>query len=1017
MDAAVPTCCDRISKGGADNMCTYVHMKINLSFLLCALFLTVFQTALAADLDYKFYPLGSDLPSLSVSAFAQDPRGYVWIGTSHSGVIKYVPGSWKAFISVPFDESSLASSQVQCMYMDGECLWVGTHAGLSAIDTVSGSVHNFTLTDSVVCSIFKDSHGRLWVGTLNGLFLFFDKDGSFVRYAPDNQKHYLENETVRSIYEDVSGTLYACTYGGVFYYNEHSDAFYRPDFAVKENPIFDGKVYAAFEDENGFFWTAVWDKGLIKTDPATKDFTVYSLPDNRIYTVNHTFEKGVVLAGTFGGGLYRFDTKTKKTVSYTTKSFASHRLSHDTVLALFEDVVGLLWVGTQGGGINMYDRRRLQFLNSSESNKALPGKSIRCLEQDGDFLWIGLQNDGLILYDTFNCSRSFFNKKNGRLIGNTVNSIHIGADGTCYAGTDEGLAVYNAAKERFEPVKQFAEAFPDVLVYSLGTDLSGNVWVGTYGKGLMCCNLQTGEIRHFLYSEFEDCYLSDNIIYDIKCDAQNRVWIATNRGLNLFNRQTGEFKKYLYDPKNTKGIPGNGILNLFVHDDGRLWIGTKGNGFSIFNPETGIFENYGFENGLNLNTVFGFEQMSNGDFFVAANSGLYIFSADLKTFSIYHVSNDVFTERFNGHPLRFNKTVVYFPTTQGLVYFDEDMYSKFRSEVFVKPKMAITDFSLNGLSPDGGFSAESSQRLQLKNNIPVVEAFRATFNAQYALLDYSPLARPNYAYKLEGFDSDWVPAGNRNFVQYTNLRPGTYRFTVKAVKTGDDKTSESAETVFVIKQLLFLRWYFLLLYLVITAAFVFMVLKLRTLAHTRKRLDELEHIQRTLQKENKKLESLTYKDSLTGVYNRHGLTAYLKKIWPLLVKDKDSLAVLMVDIDYFKTYNDTHGHLAGDKILKIIASTLKDVTKKEGNVFRYGGDEFVVLLARHECGSANFFAERIRENVENKTSELFDGSLTVSIGVFVWRVTNCNSYEDFIAKADTALYCAKQNGRNRVCCL
>ncbi|WP_455160354.1 diguanylate cyclase, partial [Treponema lecithinolyticum] len=287
----------------------------------------------------------------------------------------------------------------------------------------------------------------------------------------------------------------------------------------------------------------------------------------------------------------------------------------------------------------------------------------------------------------------------------------------------------------------------------------------------------------------------------------------------------------------------------------------------------------------------------------------------------------------------------------------------------------------------------------------------------YALLDYSPLARPNYAYKLEGFDSDWVPAGNRNFVQYTNLRPGTYRFTVKAVKTGDAKTSESAETVFVIKQLLFLRWYFLLLYLVITAAFVFMVLKLRTLAHTRKRLDELEHIQRTLQKENKKLESLTYKDSLTGVYNRHGLTAYLKKIWPLLVKDKDSLAVLMVDIDYFKTYNDTHGHLAGDKILKIIASTLKDVTKKEGNVFRYGGDEFVVLLARHECGSANFFAERIRENVENKTSELFDGSLTVSIGVFVWTVTNCNSYEDFIAKADTALYCAKQNGRNRVCCL
>lgn len=454
-----------------------------------------------------------------------------------------------------------------------------------------------------------------------------------------------------------------------------------------------------------------------------------------------------------------------------------------------------------------------------------------------------------------------------------------------------------------------------------------------------------------------------------------------------------------------------------MHDDGRLWIGTKGNGFSIFNPETGIFENYGFENGLNLNTVFGFEQMNNGDFFVAANSGLYIFSADLKTFSIYHVSNDVFTERFNGHPLRFNKTVVYFPTTQGLVYFDEDMYSKFRSEVFVKPKMAITDFSLNGLSPAGGFSAESSQRLQLKNNIPVVEAFRTTFNAQYALLDYSPLARPNYAYKLEGFDSDWVPAGNRNFVQYTNLRPGTYRFTVKAVKTGDDKTSESAETVFVIKQLLLLRWYFLLLYLVITAAFVFMVLKLRTLAHTRKRLDELEHIQRTLQKENKKLESLTYKDSLTGVYNRHGLTAYLKKIWPLLVKDKDSLAVLMVDIDYFKTYNDTHGHLAGDKILKIIASTLKDVTKKEGNVFRYGGDEFVVLLARHECGSANFFAERIRENVENKTSELFDGSLTVSIGVFVWTVTNCNSYEDFIAKADTALYCAKQNGRNRVCCL
>jgi diguanylate cyclase (GGDEF)-like protein len=158
-------------------------------------------------------------------------------------------------------------------------------------------------------------------------------------------------------------------------------------------------------------------------------------------------------------------------------------------------------------------------------------------------------------------------------------------------------------------------------------------------------------------------------------------------------------------------------------------------------------------------------------------------------------------------------------------------------------------------------------------------------------------------------------------------------------------------------------------------------------------------------------------DSLTGLYNRRFLHQRLEEEMSRSRRHGSPLACVMLDIDHFKSINDAHGHAAGDDVLRVIATILRDHIRKSDIAVRFGGEEFVLVLFSNNVEGARNVAERIRADVEAHNFAQDGAALrvTISIGISSFPDDNVPSADELMRRADAALYQAKEAGRNMVC--
>lgn len=160
------------------------------------------------------------------------------------------------------------------------------------------------------------------------------------------------------------------------------------------------------------------------------------------------------------------------------------------------------------------------------------------------------------------------------------------------------------------------------------------------------------------------------------------------------------------------------------------------------------------------------------------------------------------------------------------------------------------------------------------------------------------------------------------------------------------------------------------------------------------------------------LEMLSFTDGLTSLYNRRHLDRVLETEWAKSIRYSEDLSILLFDVDHFKRFNDEHGHEMGDRVLKIISNTIRNTIRTIDIPCRYGGEEFLIILPHVDADGATRTAERLRKNIEK---QVIDGlRVTVSIGVASLLELATSNFEEFMEKADTALYEAKRSGRNCV---
>ena len=292
---------------------------------------------------------------------------------------------------------------------------------------------------------------------------------------------------------------------------------------------------------------------------------------------------------------------------------------------------------------------------------------------------------------------------------------------------------------------------------------------------------------------------------------------------------------------------------------------------------------------------------------------------------------------------------------------------------------------------------------------------------EYALLTPRRADAVRYRTRLEGYDAEfsaWV-AGTQK--AYTNLPARHYVFRVEA-RDAAGQRSGPVELAFAVEPSPWLRPWAVVLQALGFVGLATLLVRARERA-LRRRAEELEALvaerTRQLQEANTQLSELSVTDPLTGLANRRALEAHAEGEWRRIARAGGSLAFVMVDVDHFKAYNDSLGHMEGDACLRLVATALRRLAQRPGDlVARYGGEEFACLFVGLEREQTPAHAERLRATIEElgltHPASSVATVVTISLGVAWARPAPSADWRASLAAADAALYRAKQGGRNRV---
>ncbi len=768
-------------RGGSDS-------KIFTLLLASFLFLSPILSGDEHNVRFEHILKENGLSNLSVSSIVQDERGFLWFGTQ-SGLNRYDGYEFKVYKKKPFDDNTLSHDLIQTLYMDKDAvLWVGTYNGLNRLNTLTGEITRYlhdpedprTLSDGVVVSIYRDSHNTLWVGTLEGLNRLEEETGDFTRFLhdPDNNES-ISNNTIRSIYEDPAGRLWLGTYGGLNRYDRGKDRFY----SYRIDSGADGGLSSDFimdigQTEPGRLHIATWGGGgLFEFDIDRKEFSPRPLPDERSYVI-HTQRGENLLVGSWGGGLSEVDPETGDLRAHYTSEQNDFSISHNIVYSLYRDDSGILWAGTNGGGINKMFEPENEFTyfgsNPEDSGSLSEGKVNALLVDSSGTLWVGVYNGGVNRYDAEKDRMVHYRadpEDPHSLSNDIVTDIFEDSSGRLWVCSNDGLNLYKPEEDHFEVFMKGDPPFEfeDNIVYKFVEDVDGSIWIGTYSEGLSRYDPEKGEVSYYRYSAQDPYSLSDNLVYDITIDSTGTLWVGTNSGLNRYDRKRDRFDRFYHDENDRSSLTSNTVHQLYEDSKGDIWIGTVSGGVLRFNREQEDFTFYMEEQGLPGNTVTGILEDYRGRLWVSTTDSLSIFDPREENFLIVDEDNGIWVEEFTRGHTRDADGRVYFGTTEGVYRI---VPSDFKKNTHVPP-VYLTSIRIFDKEMDVGKPLSEIDSIRIGHEDKYI-------SFEFTALDYVSPDKNRYAYRLEGFDKEWIYSGNRRYAGYTNLPPGSYTFRVRA---------------------------------------------------------------------------------------------------------------------------------------------------------------------------------------------------------------------------------------------
>ncbi|WP_181898326.1 ligand-binding sensor domain-containing protein [Alteromonas aestuariivivens] len=994
----------------------------------------------------------------SVLASFQDSDGYMWFGTQE-GLNRFDGYHFTVYSYNDMRPDTLSSDWVYDINetQDG-LLLIATRGGLNVFDKASQLFSNFrhdpndtaSLSNDNVRAIHKDQQGRIWLGTDAGLNKFNPASGQIQRIAMLGSLGEKANK-IHAITEDIAGGLWIGSDGGVYRYDPVSNSLsVSPDEFARISGLQAGRTRSLMVDANQQLWVGTFGSGVavINLSVATEPASEFSQPEDLagliVVDIFESRDKKVWLAT--DAGLFNWSPVSQQFEAIRHDPKDSYSLSGNKIASVMQDRGGVFWVGTYSG-LNKWNIATANFAHYHVGDRVGEGLSHNHIntfwDAGEDQVWVGTYEGGLNLLDTktgnakvylsdmANPEQSLQSDKVMALFSRNDNELWIGY-------RDKGLTRLNRQTGEFRHYR-----FSDSDPYSLGANgvtafehaEGDNFWVATFNGGLNMYDARNDRFIRYQNDPNDPQSLSSNKVLSVTRDSRGLLWVGTwDGGLNVFNPATETSFRLNHDPDVPNSLGSNVVWSVLEDSKGNMWVGTQGGGLNLLSASNRANHRYEFERfnrhyGLPSNVVYGVLEDQDGMLWMSTNRGMTKFDPSERSLLNYDSSHGLQGNEFNAgayHKSREGR--FYFGGTNGVTaYYPKDISPN--SHV---PPVVLTKFQrLNEI--------ESLDALQRRQGRVEVSHKDYLIAFEFAGLDYASPSNNRYAYKLQGFDKDWIEARDIRKATYTNLPAGNYVFKVKASNNDGVWNHQGADVALTVLPAPWYSWWAYTIYSLLILGMIFWLYrsyqsKLTKEANYRHEL-ELEVAKRTseLSEANKRLLNASVTDQLTGLHNRRYLNNIIeqqtsrvmrafdkaKKAGKVSATEGPRLFFLMFDLDGFKPINDNFGHDAGDQVIMQVSDLLREVSRSADTVIRWGGDEFLLIGQIQSLREVEILSERLREAIANhgfdiglKQKMYLSSSIGYSCFPYSHHCPEALTWEQVHLIADSALYMSKEAGRN-----
>jgi len=729
---------------------------------------------------FEKFSIKDGLSNSSVSCIIQDFDGFMWFGT-FNGVSKYDGYKFKNYTFFTNPINVLDSNVTSCFLDSEKKLWLGTANGhILEFNKEKDQFQKYKLNIQAKCfitSITEDRFGYLWISTIeNGLFKFDKKSKESYCLNIYTDVELLSLSIYTIINKNDDELIIGSSKNGIYIFNVLNETF--ENISLKTDEDINNISIRSIHEYNKEKFIVLTNSKLKILDVKSRNiFDIKLEPNNELDNLNFFksfYFNDKILIGLFKGGLLEIDLNSKKVEDNSENTELTNKIGNDRVISFYKDKSEVMWIGTMGLGVFKINliRKRFYYVNKLFDKEKDLNLVFDLKIDRSDNLWIGSFSNGLYKTSIFSPETIKNNTiilRNHFLNNHMITNIFEDINNNLWIGTkSNGLFKFFNDKSCFEEIVSENDlSFKSIL--SISEYISESVHyllLGTDRKGILCVNTETHEFKEFTEIYKSETKIITDSVSKMYKDTNNNLWLSLSDFMGIFKISLDDYSKKNYFTFE--------FGQIYEDRNNNVWIGSS-SGLIKHDDKTGLNYCYNTNQGIEHNRIYGILEDNGGNMWVTTRETISKFDISSETFRNYEYKDGPLNEEFWIACCKDKNGTLYFGGLYGIDYFNP-------KEIVDNPhipNIVITEFQIFNES-----ITASNNNSFLTKSITVAKEINLShkeniFSFEFAALIFNSPKQNQYAYKMEGFDKDWVYCGTRRTATYTNLDPGEYVFRVK----------------------------------------------------------------------------------------------------------------------------------------------------------------------------------------------------------------------------------------------